>query len=63
LEVKVELVPNAVALFLGGAPRYAHTWPGGVRKLGISRGHGTPNRSIRERERQPEEEWPVFGVQ
>jgi hypothetical protein len=30
-----------------GAPGDAHTRAGGVAQLGVSRGHGTPNRSIR----------------
>jgi len=41
-------------VFLGaGAPRDAHTGAMGSARLGVSRGHGTPNRSIRKEGRQP----------
>src|SRR5438132_13032231 len=42
-------------LFVRGAPRNAHTWPVGSAQLGISRGHGTLNRSIQRGGRQPEQ--------
>jgi hypothetical protein len=53
VDVILELVGNSVGLFVGGAPGDAHTWPGGGAQLGISRGHGTPNRSIRKGGGQP----------
>src|SRR5260370_10182266 len=46
--------------FLGGsAPRDAHTGAAGGARLGTSRGHGTPNRSIRNGGRQPIGERPM----
>ena|SRR5882724_9246956 len=55
VEIEVQLVAFAFALFLGGAPGDAHTWPWGGAQLGVSGGHGIPNRSIRAGRRQPEE--------
>jgi hypothetical protein len=41
---------------VGRAPGDAHTWLEGSAQLGVSRGHGTPNRSIRRGRRQPGEQ-------
>ena len=46
-----------LGFFLRGAPRNAHTGTAGSARLGTSGGHGTPNRSIRARGRQPGEKW------
>src|SRR5437660_11740421 len=53
LEIEIKLVARAVALFLGGSPRDTHTGAIGGARLGLNRGHGTPNRSIRQKRRQP----------
>ena len=53
VDVILELVRDAVGLFVRGAPGDAHTGTGGGARLGVSRGHGTPNRSIRKRGGQP----------
>src|SRR5712664_2466394 len=53
VEVEVQLVAFAFALFLRGAPGDAHTWPGGSAQMSVSGHHGTPNRSIRAGGRQP----------
>ena len=55
VEVEVQLIAFAFALFLRGAPGDAHTWPGSSAQMSVSGGHGTPNRSIRAGGRQPEE--------
>ncbi len=53
VDVILELVGNPVGLFVGGAPGDAYTRAIGGGQLGISRGHGTPNRSIQAGRRQP----------
>ena len=50
VEIVLELL---AALFRRGAPGDAHTGAISGARLGVSRDHGTPNRSIRKRERQP----------
>src|SRR5882724_13668210 len=47
VEVEVQLIAFAFALFLRCAPGDAHTWPGSSAQMSVSGGHGTPNRSIR----------------
>ena len=53
-EVILKLVGDLLGFFVRSAPRDAHTGAAGGFRLGISRGHGTPNRSIRAGRRQPE---------
>src|ERR1700736_6201634 len=45
-KVILELAGDPIGLFVGRAPGDAHTWLEGSAQLRISRGHGTPNRSI-----------------
>jgi len=54
-EIEVQFLALPGALFLGGAPRDAHTRAVGGAQMRISKGHGTPNRSIRTGGQQPEE--------
>lgn len=52
-EVILELVSDPLGFFVRRAPGDAHTGAVGDDRLGISRGHGIPNRSIRRGVRQP----------
>ena len=52
-EVILKLVGDPVGFLVRSAPGDAHTRAVGGAQLGISRGHGTPNRSIRAGGRQP----------
>src|SRR5712664_1656017 len=54
--VILELVRDLVGFLVGGSPGDAHTWAGGGAQLGVSRGHGAPNRSIRKGGGQPARE-------
>src|SRR6267154_1096477 len=54
-EVILKLVRDAIGLFVRSPPRNAHTGAASVALLRTSRCHGTPNRSIPMRGRQPEE--------
>src|SRR5260370_3288400 len=49
----------SLLFFVTGAPHDAHTGAMGSARLGVNRGHGTPNRSIRKRGRQPEGKRPL----
>jgi hypothetical protein len=52
-EVILKLVRDGVGLFMRSAPGDAHTGARATVQLEVSRGHGTPNRSIRRGGRQP----------
>jgi len=58
-EVMLKFVRNAVDLFVRSPPGDAHTGAMGGARLGVSREHGTPNRSIQRRARQPEGKRPL----